>query len=240
MKITKEKLVEIIREEVESKLDEMDLDEQDFFEPEEDMVIKKTNPGGVDKDGVPLKAPFPPGIKTARELIKKFPYNSDERKDYREWYKKYGPGAKKKSKGKKNTVGKARDRAIARRNKRRADNAKNDPIDKMDRDVFGSTPETKATDKDILKIAREKQRAGKNLTPKETSVVLGDYDRVRQEFNKKLGVKNRRDYFEKVGVLKNGALPKGRSAFNRARRRYRRAVRYYFDTGKFVNILKKK
>jgi len=103
MKITKEELTNIIKEEVEKA-----LSEQDFFEPEEEMEIKKTNPGGVDKDGVPLKAPFPPGIKSARELIKKYPPNSDERNDYRKWYNKYGPGSKRKktaakpiSKGKK-------------------------------------------------------------------------------------------------------------------------------------------
>ena len=91
MKIAREELANIIKEEVEKA-----LNEQDFFEPEEEIEIKKTNPGGVDKDGVPLKAPFPPDAKNARELIKKYPPNSDERKDYRKWYNKYGPGAKSK------------------------------------------------------------------------------------------------------------------------------------------------
>jgi hypothetical protein len=62
----------------------------------------------TDADGIPLKAPFPPGIKTTKELIKNFSPKSDERKLFRKWYTKYGPGSKRKktaakpiSKGKK-------------------------------------------------------------------------------------------------------------------------------------------
>ena len=42
--------------------------------------------------------PFPPGIKTARELINNYDYKSKERKDYRKWYKTYGSGKKSGSK----------------------------------------------------------------------------------------------------------------------------------------------
>ena len=98
VKITKKELGEIIREEVQNKLNE-------FVEfDDEGNPIGATPPGEkeeeeeekreVDKDGVPLKAPFPPGIKTTRELIKKFPYNSPERKLFRKWYTTYGPGSK--------------------------------------------------------------------------------------------------------------------------------------------------
>lgn len=93
MKIAKKELIEIIKEEIETSLDEINLGEQDFFEPEEPMVIKKTNPGGVDKKGVPLKAPKLP------KNWRKLPYNNKIRKDYRNWYKKYGPGSKMKDTG---------------------------------------------------------------------------------------------------------------------------------------------
>ena len=143
MKITREELTQIIKEEVEKNISEVDLstaianlrakfrdsdiakamrkakragahsatDDNLSFQ---DMVLQQAKDADKDIEGyrakakeknvdvkrdsdkVPLTAPFPPGIKTARELIKKYPYKSKERDDYRKWYKKYGPGSKRK------------------------------------------------------------------------------------------------------------------------------------------------
>ena len=62
------------------------------------QLPSKQSSGNIERDSndVPLKAPFPPDAKNARELIKKYSPTSDERKDYRAWYKTYGPGAKSK------------------------------------------------------------------------------------------------------------------------------------------------
>ena len=100
MKVTKEELAEIIKEEVQNKLNEVFDDAFKALDASDDIE--------TDADGIPLKAPFPPGIKTTKELIKNFSPKSDERKLFRKWYTKYGPGSKRKktaakpiSKGKK-------------------------------------------------------------------------------------------------------------------------------------------
>ena len=75
----------------------------------------------VDKDGNPTKKP--PLPKNWRSM----PRDSVERKAFRMWYTNYGPekvGAEKK--GFKNKVAQARNKAIARRNKRKADKAERD------------------------------------------------------------------------------------------------------------------
>jgi len=83
----------------------------DIFQGQEGDLAPNKEPSNnieTDADGIPLKAPFPPGIKTTKELIKNFKPKSDERKLFRKWYTKYGPGSKRKktaakpiSKGKK-------------------------------------------------------------------------------------------------------------------------------------------
>lgn len=132
MKIAREELIDVIKEEIEK----MSISEQEFISEislnkmidslrgklKDSDIAKALRKGLRDYDqqlrqkaGLPLddtgeldtialgldpadptKPPFPPGIKTARELIKKYPYKSKEREDYRNWYKTYGPGSKRK------------------------------------------------------------------------------------------------------------------------------------------------
>ena len=79
-----------------------------IFQGLDDLPLAQGDDIETDAKGIPLKAPFPPGIKTTKELIKNFEPKSDERKLFRKWYTKYGPGSKRKktaskpiSKGKK-------------------------------------------------------------------------------------------------------------------------------------------
>jgi hypothetical protein len=66
--------------------------------------------------------------------------------------------------------------------------------------------------------------------------ILMSYDKKRQEFNKKIGVKNRTDYYRKLGVSGPGSK-KGTVSipdmgkFKKAQRKYQDAVRHYVRTG---------
>ena len=78
------------------------------------------------------------------------------------------------------------------------------------------------------------RKPGVGPTPKQTFAILADYDEYRQEFNKKLGVKNRGDYIDKMGA--KFGTPEG----ERLSTKYDKAVRHYHGTGEVIDILKKK
>ena len=216
VKITKKELAEIIREEVQNKLNE-------FVEfDDEGNPIGATPPGEkeeekreVDKDGIPLKAPFPPGIKTTRELIKKFPYNSDERKLFRKWYTTYGPGkGRGRKKGFKNKVAQARDKAIARRDKREADKAERDKA------------VAQARDKAIARRNTINPDQFKQTADAEALYIgAAKFLLAKKEFNEKLGVTGRKDYIDKTGAKDF----KERKKFGKL---YDKAVRFYNRTKK--------
>ena len=190
MKIAREELVEIIKEEIEK----MPIGEQEFISEinlnkmidslrgkiKDSDIAKALRKGLRDYDqqlrqkaGLPLddtgeldtialgldpadptKPPFPPGIKTARELIKKYPYKSKEREDYRTWYKTYGPGSKRK-------------KAAAKKSKSTIDKILDEPSQKT-----AKKPAAKPTEKDTKKVTG-RLPGGKipKLTPKPTKKV---------------------------------------------------------------------
>jgi hypothetical protein len=390
MKITKEELANIIKEEVEKALEEKKKDIRQDIEDQfrskiagpgrgmfgkifqglqgDDIAPNKQPSDDIetDADGIPLKAPFPPGIKTTKELIKNFSPKSDERKLFRKWYTKYGPGSKRKktaakpiSKGKKlpnvkapaydpkkdkfagsypeldtpsgiDPVQHAMDRAydaevkgqyrVARRffrfackndyksktsgkntacakvkemtakmnkgmgiqkgsdfdksrsksktNPERRDKKKAKKVKTFDPkkgfvDDDGETAKQyknlkKPNQKDTNPLAKDPAVDKKTATSKsQSSAKVGDnvsnakkqydilmsYDDKRQEFNKKIGVKNRTDYYRKLGVSGPGSK-KGTVSipdmgkFKKAQRKYQDAVRHYVRTGEVRNPLK--
>jgi hypothetical protein len=219
MKITKEELTQIIKEEVEKNISEIDLNKMlnnlrgkikdgdiakalmklsrpgrrsdtDDTMSFRNMALQQAKDADEDPKGyrskakeknvdvkrdsneVPLTAPFPPGIKSARELIKKFPYKSKERDDYRKWYTTYGPGSKRK-------------KAATKKTKSDLDKILDKPS--ASKKVSGGLPDRKKAKK--VKDLDLKPGTGKGLSTKKDAMAALGYDADGTPLKRKKGTK---------------------------------------------------